>query len=100
MLKLKLLFGHLMRKAGSLEKILMLGKIEGKRRRGWQRMRLLDSITDSLDINLCKLWEVVRDRRTGTLQSMGSQRAGHDSATEQHSKIIIQFVTITMWHVS
>ena len=63
-------------------------------------MRLLDSITDSLDINLCKLWEIVRDRRTGTLQSMGWQRVGHDSATEKHSKIIMQFVTIAKWHVS
>ena len=58
MLKQKLqYFGHLMRRANSLEKILMLGKIEGKRRRGWQRMRCLDSITDSMDMNLDKLQE-------------------------------------------
>ena len=63
MLKLKLqYFGHLMQTANSLEKTLMLGKIEGRRRRGWQRMRQLDSITDSMDMNLSKLLEIVNDR--------------------------------------
>ena len=63
MLKLKLqYFGHLMRRANSLEKTLMLGKIEGKRRRLWQRMRWLASNTDSKDVNLSKLWEIVEDR--------------------------------------
>ena len=77
MLKLQY-FGHLMQRANSLEKILMLGRIEGKRRGGRQRMRWLDSFTNSVDMNLSKLWETVKDGKPGVLQSVGSQRVGHD----------------------
>ena len=84
MLKLKVqYFGHLIGRADSVEKTLMLGKTEGKRRRAWQRMGWLDSITYSMDMNLGKLWEIVRDKEAGMLKSMGSQRVGHDLVTEQ-----------------
>ena len=91
MLKLKLqYFGHLMQRADWYEKALMLGKIEGRRRRGWQRMRWLDGITNSMDLSLNKLRELVIDREAGVLQSMGSQRIGHNWTTELNwTKLVI-----------
>ena len=78
MLKLKLqYFGHLMQRTDSLEKTLMLGKIEGRRRREPQRMKWLDGITDSMDMRLSKLWEIVKGK-PGVLQSKGCQRVGHN----------------------
>ena len=75
-------FGHLMWSTDSLEKTLMLGKIEGRRRRGWQRMRRLDGITDLMDMSLNKLWSWWWTGKPGVLQYIGSRRVGHDWATE------------------
>ena len=87
LLRLKLQhFGHLMRRAISFEETLKLGKIEGKRRRGQQRIRQLDGITKSMDMNLSKLQETVEDRGGLVLQSMGSQKVRHDLVSEQQQQ--------------
>ena len=83
MLKLKReYFGHLVRRADSFEKTLMLEKIEGRRKRGRQRIRWLGGITDLMDMSLSKLWALMMERKSGVLQAMESQRVGHDWATE------------------
>ena len=87
MLKLQY-FGHLMRSADSLKKIRMLGKMEGKRRRGRQRMRWLDGITDSKYMSFSKFWEIVRGRNAWYAAVHGIAKTGHELVTEQQLKTL------------
>ena len=84
-------FGHLMRRACSLENILMLGKIEGKRRRGQQRMRWLNNINDSMDMNLNKFQDIVKDKGACHAAVHGWQRIGHALLTEQGQQQILPY---------
>ena len=92
MLKLQY-FGHLMWRADSLEKTLMLGKIEGRRRRGWQMMRWLDGIIDSMDVRLSKLREIVKDRKTWCAAIHGVSKR-HNWATEQQQCMHMHFIIV------
>ena len=85
-------FGPVMQRADSLQKTLMLGKIEGKRRRGQERIRCLDSVTDSEDMNLSKLQEIVKEREAWHLQAMGLQTVRHNLPTKQQQQQGREFI--------
>ena len=96
MLKLKLqYFGHLMQSANSLEKILMLGKIEGRERRWVTEDEMVDSITDSMDMNLSEFQEIVKDKEAWCAAVHRLQRVGHNLVTEQQYSYFVNFYIIT-----